>query len=280
MRRQAYARKMQQRRQMQKRIAVLAIAALFILFTVILISVALHRADTDVSLPADTTDPVTTTAAPAVTDRPAVSETTPNRSGITICIDPGHGFDDPGASTAFLGELTESDITLAIGLKLRDELTARGYTVIMTHDTNEIPAGTPAGEQYLFGLAKRTAFANEHKPDFFLSIHGDTFADPSVQGSRVYYQSVTGENNDAITATAQCFVDALTEALTDAKKEPLLKEMVDDDAYYVLRNVTMPAVLVEVGFASNANDAANMLDEDWQAKIAAALADGVDRNFG
>ena len=41
----------------------------------------------------------------------------------------------------------------------------------------------------------------------------------------------------------------------------------------------MPAVLVEVGFASNAADAANMLDEAWQAKIAAALADGVDRNF-
>jgi len=279
MRRQAYARKMQQRRQMQKRIAILAIASLFILFTVILISVALHRADTAVGLPADTTAPTGTTAPPTETTH-LPAETTPGNKAVTICIDPGHGYDDPGASTVYLGELTEADVTLAIGLKLRDELTARGYHVIMTHETNDIPAGVPAGEQYLFGLAKRTAFANEHKPDFFLSIHGDTFEDPAVQGSRVYYQSISGADNTAITTMAQRFVDALTDALTDAKKDPMLKEMVGDDAYYVLRNVTMPAVLVEVGFASNANDAANMLDPAWQARIAAALADGVDRNFG
>lgn len=276
MRRQAY-RKMQQRRQMQRRVAILAIAALFIIFTVILISVALHRSSEPTGLPDTTTTAGTTTASPATT---SPDETTaPAAKDITICIDPGHGFDDPGATTAHLGELTESDVTLAIGLKLRDELTARGYTVIMTHDTNDIPAGTPAGEQYLFGLAKRTAFANEKKPAFFLSIHGDTFEDDSVQGSRVYYQSITGADNTAITAIAQNFVDALTLALPDAKKAPMLKEMADDNAYYVLRNVDMPAVLVEVGFASNAADAANMLDEAWQAKIAAALADGVDRNF-
>lgn len=280
MRRQAYYRKMQQRKQMQRRIAILAIAALFIIFTVILISTALHRASEPVDLPdptttaGTTTAPVPTTTAPAETTAPVPAE-----KDITICIDPGHGFDDPGATTAHLGELTESDVTLAIGLKLRDELVARGYTVIMTHDTNDIPAGTSAGEQYLLRLGDRTTFANENKSDFFLSIHGDTFEDPTVQGSRVYFQSITGADNTAITAIAQNFVDALTLALPDAKKAPLLKEMPDDSAYYVLRNVDMPAVLVEVGFASNATDAANMLDEAWQAKIAEALADGVDRNF-
>lgn len=203
----------------------------------------------------------------------------PTDEKITICIDPGHGFDDPGASSAYLGDYTEKDITLAIGRKLRDLLLARGYNVIMTHDTNEIPAGTPAGEQYLFGLAKRTDFANANQPDLYLSIHGDAYDDPSVQGSRVYFQTISGESNDAITTIAQNFVDALTIAFPDAPKAPLLKAMADDEAYYVLRNVEMHAVLVEVGFATNPTDAANMLDETWQAKIAEALADGVDMNF-
>lgn len=280
MRRQAYYRKIQQRKQMQRRIAILAVAALFVIFTVILISVVLHRSSEPVNLP----DPVTTddaeTESPAATASPAdTTAPLPSRKDITICIDPGHGYDDPGADTVYLGELTEMDITLAIGLKLRDELLDRGYTIIMTHDTNDIPAGTPAGEQYLFGLAKRTAFANEKKPDFYLSIHGDTFEDASVQGSRVYFQSITGADNSAITAMAQHFVDELTIALPDAKKAPMLKEMMDDSAYYVLRNVDMPAVLVEVGFASNPTDAANMLDPTWQAKIAEALAKGVERCF-
>lgn len=100
-----------------------------------------------------------------------------------------------------------------------------------------------------------------------------------MQGSRVYFQTISGESNDAITTIAQNFVDALTIAFPDAPKAPLLKAMADDEAYYVLRNVEMHAVLVEVGFATNPTDAANMLDETWQAKIAEALADGVDMNF-
>lgn len=283
---QEYLRKKRQK-ELQRKLALLICAALLIITTVILISVALHRSShDDASLPADSTPAATTdpqlpesTGAPKTT---AAETTAPPdaQKKFTVCIDPGHGYDDPGASTEYLGNLTESDVTLAIGLKLRDKLLARGYDVIMTHETNTPPADAPAGAQYLFGLAKRTAYANENNPDFYLSIHGDTFEDPSVQGARVYFQSVTGRDNSSITAVAQCFVDSLTVALTDAVKKPLLKEMADENAYYVLRNVEMPAVLVEVGFASNPTDAANMLNEAWQDRVAEALANGVDRAYG
>lgn len=286
MRYQEYLRKKKQK-ELCRKLAVLICAALLIITTVVLISVALHRSShDDASLPADDTaptdtvqNPPETTAAPKQT---AAAETTAPPAApkkFTVCIDPGHGYDDPGASTDFLGTHTESDVTLAIGLKLRDKLLARGYDVIMTHETNIRPADAPAG-QYLFGLAKRTAYANENEPDFYLSIHGDTFEDPNVQGARVYFQSITGNDNSAITAVAQSFVDALTVALTDAVKTPLLKEMADDSAYYVLRNVNMPAVLVEVGFASNPTDAENMLNDAWQDRVAEALANGVDRAYG
>ena len=285
MRYQEYLRKKKQK-ELRRKLAVLVCAALLIITTVVLIAVALHRSShDDTSLPAkDTslseTNPSETTAIPQQTTAAETTAPPAAPKKFTVCIDPGHGYDDPGATTEFLGELTESDVTLAIGLKLRDKLLARGYDVVMTHDTNDIPAGTPAGEQYLFGLAKRTAYANEQDPDFYLSIHGDTFEDPNVQGARVYFQSITGKDNSSITAVAQCFVDALTVALTDAVKTPLLKEMADENAYYVLRNVNMPAVLVEVGFASNPTDAANMLNEAWQDKVAEALANGVDRAYG
>ncbi|MBE6575900.1 MAG: N-acetylmuramoyl-L-alanine amidase [Ruminococcaceae bacterium] len=286
MRYQEYLRKKKQK-ELHRKLAILICAALLIITTVILISVALHRSShDDASLPADSTPAATTD--PKLPESTAAPQTTPAETTVppsapkkfTVCIDPGHGYDDPGASTEYLGTYTESDVTLAIGLKLRDKLLARGYDVIMTHETNTPPADAPAGEQYLFGLAKRTAYANENEPDFYLSIHGDTFEDPSVQGARVYFQSITGKDNSSITAVAQCFVDALTVALTDAVKTPLLKEMADENAYYVLRNVDMPAVLVEVGFASNPTDAANMLNEAWQDRVAEALANGVDRAYG
>ena len=282
MRRQAYYRRMQQRKQMQRRIAILAVLSLFLIMTIILISVALHRAAAPTGLPTETSADTQQTAAPETTGSepttsvPAVSTT----QQTTICIDPGHGFDDPGASSTFLGSTQEKDITLAISLKLRDELTARGYKVLMTHDTNQIPADAPAGEPYLFGVRKRAPYVNELSPDFLISIHADAFDDPSVQGARVYYHSATGKDNTVINRIAQRIVDALTLALQGAKKAPLLVEKPDDSAYYILRNVDMPAVLVEVGFVSNENDAANMLDDAWQTKVVLALADGIDQTFG
>lgn len=278
-RRQEYHRRMKQK-QMQKRLTILVVAVLFIILTVILIAVALHRS----TAPTGTqTEPPQQTDAP---DTPAQIQTTLPEStappvsgrGITICIDPGHGYDDNGASSPHLGDVTEKDVTLAIGLKLRELLLDAGFAVIMTHDTNEIPADAPPGEQYLFGLAKRTAFANERMPDLYISIHGDSYEDSSVNGSRVYFQTLTGQDNDAITAIGQKFVDALTIAFPTAKL-PLLKPMEDDTAYYVLRNTNMPAVLIEVGFATNPTDAANMLNPDWQQKMAEAMAAGVDMIF-
>ncbi len=270
-------------RKRRQRIALLALAAAAVILTIVLTAVGIHRAVTATPADATTTASPTTTAAPASTTAPAETTAAPaaptTQRKFTICIDPGHGFDDPGASTKYLGDTTESEVTLAIGLALRDELLARGFSVIMTHDTNTPPATATPGEQYLFGLAKRTAYANDAAPDFYLSIHGDTYEDPAVQGARVYYREQTGADNTAIAAIAQTFVDALDRGLPDAAREPLLKAMQDDSAYYVLRNVTMQAVLVEVGFASNANDAKNMLDPAWQKQVAAALADGVEMNF-
>ncbi len=281
MRRQAYYRK-KKKKKMIRQAAILSVAALFLITAIIGITVAIHRRGDQVDLPDPITYPTqTTTESPAETGAPeTTAPQTEADKGITICIDPGHGFEDPGASTEYLGQYTESDVTLAIALKLRDLLTERGYNVIMTHDTNTIPADAPKNEPYLFSLWERTDFANLHNPDFFLSIHGDTYEDENVYGTRVYFQSITGSDNTAITRVAQNFVDALTLSVTNARRDPLLKEMADDNAYYVLRNVTMPAVLIEVGFASNPVDAANMLDEAWQTQVAVGMANGVDMTFG
>ncbi len=280
MRRQAYYKK-KKKQKMMRRIALLTCFALFLITSVILITVFAHRASEQVDLPDPITYPTEKTDAPDETQAPdTTADQSTEKSGITICIDPGHGFEDPGTSSEHLAEKNECDITLSIGLKLRDLLTERGYNVIMTHDTNQIPADAPKNEAYLFSLWERTDFANLHRPDFFISIHADTYDDASVHGTRVYFRSVTGEDNTAITRIAQNFVDALTLSVTNARRDPLLKEMPDDSAYYVLRHVTMPAVLIEVGFVSNPIDAANMLDEEWQKQVAIGMADGIDLSFG
>jgi len=287
------------RRRMQKRVAILVIALLFAVLTVVLIAVALQRGSaptdatpgeiTEPNSPQQTDPPVTTdapqtttpetTAPPETTVPPQTTAVPPENDGrITICIDPGHGFDDNGASSEYLVNTHEKDITLAISLKLRAALESAGFHVIMTHDTNQIPADAPLGEMYLFGLAKRTEFANKHMPDLYVSIHADSFDDPTVNGSRVYFQTVTGKDNSAITAIGQKFVNSITAAFPSAKR-PMLKPMEDDNAYYVLRNTNMPAVLIEVGFATHPGDAANMVNPTWQQQMADAIANGVKAIF-
>lgn len=96
----------------------------------------------------------------------------------TIVIDPGHGGKDPGA----LGSRTLKERTIVLGISktLREVLTQKGYTVLMTRDTDRfIP------------LRERTAFATQHKADLFLSIHANGSESSKANGIETYYLDVT-----------------------------------------------------------------------------------------
>ena len=195
-------------------------------------------------------------------------------TGHAVCIDPGHGFDDVGTSNPDLG-IYEKDVVLAVGLKLREKLENEGVRVYMTHDTNTPPPESNKNEMYLFGMKKRTSYANSLSDvSLYVSIHCDAFFDDtSVQGSRIFYMSDEPTSESVANAVAEALVNAGSE------KKPLIKPMTGMDSYQVIRTTDMAAILIETGFISNEDEAKRMMTDEWVDYMAGALADAIIKSL-
>ena len=197
----------------------------------------------------------------------------------TICIDPGHGFGDLGTDSAYLGDLSEKDITLDIALHLRRELESRGFHVILTHDGESFPRADNDDGNNLFRPQERIAYAKTLDIDYYFSIHCDSYdGDSTVNGVRVYYSADTPYTKESAKA-AEKIRDAINEAMPDMKKT-VIKEMSNASAYYVIREAPVPSALIEVGFVTSPLDAGLMLDASWRAAIAVGIADGIEAYLG
>lgn len=199
-----------------------------------------------------------------------------------ICVDAGHGFDDPGAMNSNLNGLDEKDITLDIALRLAKILEEMGYPVVMTRASDEILEGMELDERGLYVLDPydRCEIANEAEVDLFISIHCNSLpSDTTKSGMQLYYTEGHTKNNAGY---AQDLADALLQAFGEM---PQVLANPENDSYVVDRLVNAPSVLVETGFITNAGDARRMLSEDWRQQMAQALAEGIsefltdDKNF-
>ncbi len=218
-----------------------------------------------------------------------------------VVIDPGHGGIDSG--THGVNGLLEKDLVLAEGLRLAQLLKIRGYTV---HITREKDVFIP--------LPQRVAMARKWRADLLISLHADSNPDPDISGLSIYTLSdgrsdreaaalasrenqsdviagvdLSGENmpiapilidlaqRDTINKSSRFAETALARL---ARSTDLLKRSPHRSASLaVLVAPDVPAVLIELGYLSNDDDAARMNTERWRAGLAAAVADSVDRNF-
>ncbi len=216
----------------------------------------------------------------------------------TIVIDPGHGGKDPGASD---NGVTEKNVNLAIGLELEKVLAARGYNVIMTRRT----------DVYL-KLQERTDIANNANADLFVSIHVNALpSKKSMTGFEIYIMALPTdrdamnlakiENREYVEGKGVDVenVDRRTEMLLrilgDMQQNNKISESTEFAAalynagvrnslpmrrvaqapFFVLRGAGMPAVLLETGFVTNANESHLLTTQAYQQKIAAAMAEGI-----
>ena len=187
---------------------------------------------------------------------------------IKICIDPGHGYYDPGAVNALLGDTDESQINLDIALRLQKLLEGSGYDVIMTRTDSVIPADN---ETYALTPYDRADFANSAEGlDLFISIHCNSFpSDESVSGTRIYYcAGLSGYTPYFCKSVADGIENILGTAVRTYG-------MTYDDAFYVVKHINVPSILVECAFISNASDAEKLLSETWRQSIAQGIFDGI-----
>ncbi len=212
----------------------------------------------------------------------------------TIVIDPGHGGKDPGALGD--GVIEEKGIVLSISKRLKEILTAKGYRVLMTRETNRfIP------------LKERTQFATRHKADLFLSIHANASESPQANGIETYYLDVssTDKASEQIAArenansgySIQELESLLQGIIQESKSEDsrrlaahvqqklaqatgAVDRGVKHARFVVLIGTKVPAILIETGFLSNPTERQKLATTAYQSKVAAAIAEGIDDFLG
>lgn len=185
-------------------------------------------------------------------------------AGMTIVIDPGHGGPDTGAVGA--SGTYEKNNTLPVGLYLADLLRASGANVILTRTNDTPPTGTNYTE--LSDLQARVQIANQNKADLFVSIHNDSFSNPDAGGTTTYYSSdSTVANQSQVLGT-----DVQKEVV---KQLGLLDRGTKSANFYVVKNTTMPAILVELGFISNPTEEKLLSSADFQKKAAKGIYQGI-----
>lgn len=176
---------------------------------------------------------------------------------VDICIDAGHGGTDPGAT---YGKVYEKDITLSISKKLNALLKARGFTTVLTRNSDATVL-----------LADRVNISNKAGAKLFVSIHVNSNSGTAGTGIETLIYS-TGGNAEKCAKKVQAQLISATGAKNRGLK--LRPEL------YVLKKTTAPALLVETGFINNSNDRAKLITADYQNKIAEAIARGICEHFG
>lgn len=168
-----------------------------------------------------------------------------------VCIDPGHGANDPGA---VYGKRLEKDDTLRLGLELARRFTARGWQTVMTRT-----------EDARIVLAERTALANREKCDLYLACHRNSFSSPTANGAEIWLHSKAPQDYK------DWAVDILVrlEALGFTNRGVKLGYAGGAGEYAVNRDTTMPSMLLELGFISSEKD--NMLFDENLTGICDAI---------
>lgn len=172
--------------------------------------------------------------------------------GKTIVIDAGHGGIDIGASGQ--NGTIEKDVTLTMAKKIQHELEKRTDANIILTRNDDVHKS----------LADRVKIADEQKADLFVSIHFDAFTTNNVEGITTYYNKKSDE--------------PLAEIIHD---HIITNELIARDRgvrsgdFYVLRENSSPAILLELGFISNSTDEARMNSEEFQTSTTNSIVDGM-----
>lgn len=170
---------------------------------------------------------------------------------IRVMIDAGHGGHDPGA-VSVSGKF-EKDLTLAIAMKT---------AALLAKEPALEPVLIRSGDVYS-SPAERAESANRSGVDLYISIHANTAPSPAVKGTETYYWSEISET------LAETIHANIVQALGSADRQ------VKKNSFLVVKDTTMPSVLLELGFLTNAEDEAKLHDETVQDRIAQAIFDAI-----
>jgi len=186
-------------------------------------------------------------------------------TNLTICVDPGHGGSEPGASGY---GYVEKDINLKLGLLLRDELKKCGFNVVMTRED----------DRYL-SLYERGQIALKNNCNAIISVHFNASGTGAASGFEAIY---TFNNESAKWIALSIFDEATKLGLNKRRVYTLESSSYPGRSYYgVLReSEPIPGVIAEGLFIDNANDVKFLSDPNFLKNLAKAYCRGICNAFG
>ena len=246
--REAVRRKEQKRRQRKtanvlRWIAVLTMCSICIVFLMVLRGMVRHdgrgtanRAGTSHYVQTGMTD----------TAEPAKSV-----ADCSVMLDAGHGGKDCGT---MYGSVQEKDLVLDIVLKMKEQLEKNHINVILTRQ-----------DDTFLELEDRIGKANQEGVDLFVSVHCNYYEDSGqIAGVECYYSNQS--------RTSCRYAETLMDYLGNTDIE--IRSARDED-YYVLREASVPSILIETGYLSNDRDRKHLLDEEYRGKLAEEMVKGI-----
>ncbi len=187
--------------------------------------------------------------------------------GKIIVLDAGHGGEDPGKVGN--GNIYEKDINLAITEYVKSYLEQNDYQVIMTRETDASLGETEGGFSKNGDMRARLQAIEDAGALIAVSIHQNSFTDGSVEGAQVFYH----ENSKEGQLLAKAIQESLWERLDSEKR----REIKADTSYYLLKNSSIPMVIVECGFLSNTRELELLQQESYQRQVAWSIYMGIEK---
>jgi N-acetylmuramoyl-L-alanine amidase len=169
---------------------------------------------------------------------------------VTVVIDAGHGGHDRGGIPG--QRIAEKDMNLDVAQRLRNVLSASGYRVVMTRDSD-----------VFVPLPTRVAIANSYRNAIFVCIHFNATQRRSAGGIETYFYS--RDSLPLASAIHRLVVGGAPSSNRGVRRR----------GYYVLRKTNIPAVLVECGFLTNPTEAAYAQTASYRQRLAEEIAAGV-----
>src|SRR6267378_3951774 len=207
--------------------------------------------------------------------RAAKSSNAPKPFAVVV-LDPGHGGQDSGATC---GGVLEKDLTLDVARRIDRLLNSEGIATLMTR----------LGDTYV-SLADRAAFGNRVRDSIFVSIHFNEDNKPVASGVETYYAPhqiasasalaswlpfLARPPSDSPKLESQSLAGFIQEALVARTRS--VDRGTQTKQFFVIANVTSPAVLIAGGFLTNKEDVSKLASEDYREQIAAAVTEGILR---
>lgn len=182
-----------------------------------------------------------------------------------IVVDAGHGGEDPGM--VGIGGLKEKGINLSVSLKLKEILEKKGFTVVMTRkeDTGLYENGTK--NKKVQDMQNRISVMERAKPVLAVSIHQNSYTQQSVKGPQVFYYESSPEGKNLAVSIQNTLNTELS--VSRPRKEK------GNTSYFLLKRSPCVLNIVECGFLTNPEEAALLQKEEYQQKIAEAVAKGI-----